>query len=138
MKPTGTAFALIFAISTGSAPCLALADERPEWEIEDSARWDFQRALRMWSRGQYGGLLFYHNGGGPLAEQFYEFLQNADGETARPEEWNKISVVCAAENECHATVLIRFSDEEVAGKRRYRMVRDLGPRWGIYSEEILE
>jgi hypothetical protein len=127
--------ASLLALSTLAASAAAARDP-PEWGAEQYARWDFESALRMWHDGLYGGLLYYHDGRGPLASRLYEAM-DADGDAARPVDWTVTTVVCATDNDCAATALIRFTDEAVGGLRRYRLVRESGQFWGLHSEEIL-
>ena len=116
----------------------AAAPEQTEWGTADSARWDFERALRMWRDGLYGGLLYYHDGRGPLAPRLYADMDAEISDTARPSEWSIASVDCPTPIACSVTAMIRFSDEETGGLRRYRLVRDPGQFWGLHSEQILE
>ena len=129
--------ASLLALSTLAASAAAAAQEPVAWGAEESARGDFESALRMWQGGFYGGLLFYHDGRGPLAPRLYESMDAADGEAARPVDWSVTSVDCPSGTECTATAIIRFTDEETGGLRRYRLVREPGQFWGLYSEEIL-
>ena len=132
-----TLHASLLALSTVTAFAAAAAQEPGEWGAEESARADFESALRMWRDGLYGGLLFYHDGKGPLAPRLYESMDAEGSEAARPTEWSVTSIDCPTDNECTATTVIRFTDEEAGGLRRYRLVRDPGQFWGLYSEEIL-
>ena len=138
MKPASALHASILACSIFAPLEPATAQEQAEWGAEESAASDFESALRMWQSGLYGGLLFYHDGKGPLGPRLYADMDAPDGEVAKPEEWEVTAIDCPTENECDATMLIRFTDEQTAGLRRYRLVRDPGQFWGLYSEEILE
>ena len=130
--------ASLLALSTLAVSSAAAAQEPAEWGAADYARWDLESALRMWQDGAYGGLLYYHDGRGPLAPRLYAATDEGRGEAARPAEWSVASIDCASELECSATTLIRFTDEAVGGLRRYRLVRNPGQFWGLYSEERLE
>lgn len=121
----------------------AAAQDQAGWSTEEDARWDFENALRMWSRGQYGGLLFYHGGlfhnggGGALSARLQADMESGE-DRPKPAEWTVTSVDCPAENECSVTTLIRFTDEPYAGLRRYRLVIEPGHFWGLIGEEMLE
>ena len=132
-----TLHASLLALSTFTVSVAATAQEPVEWGAEESARGDLESALRMWQSGLYGGLLFYHDGNGPLAPRFYASMDADDDAAARPTEWSVTSIDCPTGNECTATAVIRFTDEAAGGLRRYRLVRDPGQFWGLYSEEIL-
>ena len=126
------AFAALAAAAAAAAP------QQAERGAEESARGDFESALRMWQDGHYGGLLFYHDGHGPLAARLYESMDAQGGETARPAEWSVVSIDCPTDIACDATAVIRFTDEAVGGLRRFRLVRDPGQFWGLYSETTLQ
>jgi hypothetical protein len=135
MTPASALPALLMVLSP-LAP--AGAEASAEWSTEDSARWDLENALRMWRDGLYGGLLFYHDGKGPLGPRLYADMDSPDGQAARPAEWDLTTIDCPSETECAATALIQFSNEATGGLRRYRLVRKPGQFWGLYSEERLE
>ncbi|MDG2002918.1 MAG: hypothetical protein P8J20_06250 [Novosphingobium sp.] len=99
---------------------------------------DFENALRSWKRGFLGGLLFYYDGRGPLGLELRKSFDARNTDAAKPEEWEVPSFVCQSERECSATTMIRFSDEEIGGLRRYRLIRKPGQFWGLFSEEKLE
>jgi hypothetical protein len=129
--------ASLLVLSTLIASAAATAQQQLASAAEESARGDFESALRMWQDGLYGGLLFYHDGHGPLSPLFYASMDAGDGAAARPVEWSVTSIDCPTGTECTATAVIRFTGEETGGLRRYRLVRDPGQFWGLYSEEIL-
>ena len=129
--------ASLLALSTLAASDAAAAQAPPEWGPADYARHDLESALRMWQDGLYGGLLFYHDGRGPLSPRLHEAMDADDGEAARPADWSVAAIDCATENDCTATAMIRFTDEETGGLRRYRLVREPGQFWGLYSEQRL-
>ena len=137
MRKTVLSFitAQILALAIPGAPA-AQAEE--EWTAEDYAKWDFERALDTWKGGFYGGLLFYYDGRGPLGRQWRESMDAADETGPRPEEWSVTSVECATETSCTATAIVKFTDEDVGGLRRYRLVREPGSFWGFVDEQRLK
>jgi hypothetical protein len=129
---------LALAISIFLNPMAATAQEADNRDsTERLARYNFQNAMGMWRDGLFGGLLFYHDGRGPLSERFADALEGSDTDIPRPVVWRLQSMNCASDVACSATVQIRFTGENADRTTRYRLVRRPEEFFGLYSEEVL-
>lgn len=108
------------------------------WEQERDAIIRFNQAMRTWSNGLLGGLLFYHRADGPLSKEIERQNSHPAEDNALPITWEWQCLECRIGTDCDATISVRFTDEEVPTLRRYRIISRPGNFWGLHSETKLE
>lgn len=105
-------------------------------EVIEAVTFDFRNALEMWRDGRLGGLLFYHDGGGPLGERLADLLARRVEVYARPVKWRAPVVRCASDSRCSAALQICFTGEKFSQVRTYLLVHEPHAFWGLFSEEV--
>ena len=104
----------------------------------DSVRDHLEQALTAWKDGHYGGLLYYYDGRGPLGRDWRERMDTKDKTGPRPAEWSVVRFECETERACTAIALVKFTDENKGGLRRYRLARQPGTFWGLVDEQRMQ
>ncbi|CAH1385458.1 hypothetical protein [Candidatus Nitrotoga sp. M5] len=104
-------------------------------ELIKQVAWDFEQAMRRWSQGFFGALIYYNKTDGPLTHEFQDILKR-DPDLPRIPVFHKIECIsCDEVGECVVTVNIQFNTESTNKLRGYHL-RNTGV-WSPYSETTL-
>lgn len=96
---------------------------------------DFEQAMRRWSQGHFGALIYYNKTEGPLTREFQNTIERDPDLPRVPVFHETECITCESAGECAATVTIKFNTETVAKLRKYHL-RNTGS-WSPYSEITL-
>jgi hypothetical protein len=104
-------------------------------ELIEQVAWDFEQAMRRWSQGFFGALLYYNRTDGPLTREFQDIIKR-DPDLPRMPVFHKTEcITCESAGECDATVTIQFNTETTKKLRKYHL-QNTGI-WSPYSETTL-
>lgn len=96
---------------------------------------DFEQAMRRWSQGFFGALLYYHKTDGPLTREFQDIIKRDPDLPRMPVFHETECITCDSAGECDATVNIQFNTETTKKLRKYHL-QNTGI-WSPYSETTL-